>query len=107
MRSPDHTSSLQAQFKSIIEAAADGRKSPKSYRAPTREDYDVLAAQLQARGWTPVDLQTFSDAKALARATPERVCQMVQDWFSAQLSVKDEAVQIRLLVEALKPVIAG
>jgi hypothetical protein len=32
---------------------------------------------------------------------------MVQDWFAAQLAVKDEAVQMRLLVEALKPVVAG
>ena len=107
LRTPEHTSSLQAQFKAIIEAAADGRKSPKSYRTPSREDYDVLAAQLQARGWTPVDLQTFSDARALARASPERVCQMVQDWFLAQLAVSDEDVQMRLLAEALKPVVSG
>ncbi len=107
LRTTEHTSSLQAQFKAIIEAAADGRKSPKSYRPPSREDYDVLAAQLQARGWTPVDLQTFSDAKALARATPERVCQMVQDWFLAQLAVNDEDAQMRLLAEALKPVVSG
>jgi hypothetical protein len=32
---------------------------------------------------------------------------MVQDWFAAQLAVKDEDVQLRLLVEALKPVVAG
>ena len=107
MRSPEHTSSLQAQFKAIIEAAVEGRRLPKSYKAPSREDYDVLAVELAARGWTPVDLQTFSDARALARATPERVCKMVQDWFQAQLSVKDEDVQLRLLVEALKPVVAG
>ena len=107
MRSPEHTSSLQAQFKAILEAAAEGRRSPKAYRAPSREDYDVLAAQLAARGWSTVDLQTFSDARALARAAPERVCQMVQDWFQAQLAVKDEDAQLRLLVEALKPVVAG
>ncbi len=107
LRSPEHTSSLQAQFKAIIEAAAEGRKLPKSYRPPSREDYDTLAVQLQARGWTTMDLQTFSDAKALARATPERVCQMVQDWFLAQLAITDEDVQMRLLAEALKPVVSG
>ena len=107
MRSPEHTSSLQAQFKAIVEAAVEGRRSPKSYRAPSREDYEVLATELAARGWSPADLQTFSDARALARAPPERVCQMVQDWFQAQLAVKDEDVQLRLLVEALKPVVAG
>jgi hypothetical protein len=32
---------------------------------------------------------------------------MVQDWFAAQLSVPDAEVQIRLLVEALRPVVAG
>ena len=104
---PEHSASMNGQFKAIIEAAAEGRKAPKSHGAPRREDYDVLAAQLAERGWSPADLQTFSDARALARAKPERVCQMVQDWFLAQLAVKDEGVQIRLLVEALKPVVAG
>ena len=104
---PEHSASMNGQFKAIIEAAAEGRKTPKSHGAPQREDYDILAAQLAARGWSPADLQTFSDARALARAKPERVCQMVQDWFLAQLAVKDEGVQIRLLVEALKPVVAG
>jgi hypothetical protein len=32
---------------------------------------------------------------------------MVRDWFAAQLSVPDEEVQVRLLMEALKPVVAG
>ena len=32
---------------------------------------------------------------------------MVQDWFAAQLAVGDEEVQVRLLIEALKPVVAG
>jgi hypothetical protein len=63
--------------------------------------------QLAKRGWSPSDLQLFSDARSLARATPERVCRMVQDWFAAQLAVSDEAVQVRLLIEALKPVVAG
>ena len=107
MRSSDHTAALQTQFTAIFEAIAEGRKTPKAHAQPKREDYDVLAAQLAQRGWSPADLQVFSDARALSRAKPERVCQMVQDWFAAQLAVKDEAVQIRLLVEALKPVVAG
>ncbi len=107
MRSSQHTAGLQSQFTAIFEAIAEGRKSPRKHEPPKREDYDALAAQLATRGWSPADLQTFSDARALAKATPQRVCQMVQDWFSAQLSVKDEAVQMRLLVEALKPVIQG
>jgi hypothetical protein len=55
----------------------------------------------------PADLALFSDPRALSRAAPQKVCQMVQDWFAAQLAVKDEDVQLRLLVEALKPVVAG
>lgn len=107
MRSSEFTAGLQAQFTAIFEAIAEGRKAPRTHEAPKREDYDTLAAQLAARGWSPADLQTFSDARALARTKPDRVCQMVQDWFSAQLAVKDSAVQIRLLVEALKPVVQG
>ena len=86
---------------------AEGRKKPQSHDSPKQGDYDILAQQLAAKGWSTADLQTFIDARALARAKPERVCQMVQDWFSAQLAVKDEATQIRLLVETLKPVVAG
>ncbi len=107
MRSSQFTPGLQTQFTAIFEAIAEGRKSPRTHEPPKREDYDVLAAQLATRGWSPMDLQTFSDARALAKATPERVCKMVQDWFAAQLAVKDNAMQIRLLVEALKPVVAG
>ena len=107
IRSPEHTSSLQAQFKAIIEAAAEGRKTPKLHKAPQREDYDVLAIELTKLKWSSTDLQTFSDARALAQAAPAKVCQMVQDWFLAQLAVKDDDIKIRLLVEALKPVVAG
>ena len=32
---------------------------------------------------------------------------MVQDWFAAQLGIKDRGVQVRLLVESLRPVVAG
>lgn len=53
------------------------------------------------------DLQLFADPKSLARSPPERVCSMVQDWFAAHLAVKDAATQERLLVETLRPVVAG
>ncbi len=107
LRSSDNKAALEAQLAVIFEAIADGRKSPQRHEQPRREDYDLLTAELAKRGWTPSDLQLFSDARSLARAAPEKVCQMVQDWFSAQLTVKDEAAQIRLLGEALKPVVAG
>lgn len=107
LRTSPQTASLQAQMAAIFEAVAEGRKAPQNHDTPKQGDYDVLAQQLAAKGWSTADLQTFIDARALARAKPERVCQMVQDWFSAQLAVKDEAIQIRLLVETLKPVVAG
>jgi hypothetical protein len=106
-RSSEHTPALQRQAAAIFKAIAEGRRSPAQHSQPTREDYDQLAMQLAKRGWSPSDLQLFSDARSLARATPERVCRMVQDWFAAQLAVSDEAVQVRLLIEALKPVVAG
>jgi hypothetical protein len=107
MRSSEHSANLQGQVVAVFEAIAEGRKAPRAQTPPRREDYDALAAQLAQRGWSPADLQLFSDARALSRATPQKVCQMVQDWFAAQLAVKDEDVQLRLLVEALKPVVAG
>ena len=107
MRGSELAAPLQAQLVAIFEAIADGRKSPKQHGQAQRADFDTLATHLGQRGWGPQDLQLFSDARALARAAPERVCKMVQDWFAAQLAVKDEAIQLRLLVETLKPVIAG
>lgn len=106
-RASEFTGPLNAQELAIFSAIADGRRTPVQHKSASREDYDLLAAQLSKRGWTPSDLQLFSDARELSRASPDRVCKMVQDWFAAQLAVADEAVQIRLLVEALKPVVAG
>ncbi len=107
LRTPDNKAALDAQLVIIFDAVAEGRKSPQRHEQPRREDYDLLTAELAKRGWTASDLQLFSDARSLARAAPEKVCQMVQDWFTAQLAVKDEGAQIRLLGEALKPVVAG
>ena len=59
------------------------------------------------RGWTQADMQLFSDERALSRAPPEKVCQLVTDWFAAQLDIKDQDIQLRLLVDSLKPVVAG
>lgn len=107
MRSSDLAAPLLAQLAAIFEAIADGRKAPKQQAAAQREDFDALSTQLGQRGWGPQDLQLFSDARALSRAAPNRVCKMVRDWFAAQLELKDEAMQVRLLVETLKPVVAG
>ncbi len=107
LKSAQQRVGLEAQLSAIFAAVAEGRKSPVRYDAPKREDYDALSNQLSKRGWTAADLQVFTDARALSRAAPEKVCQMVQDWFAAQLAIEDEAAQLRLLGEALKPVVAG
>ncbi len=108
MGTPDHVQHLQRQVTSVFEAVAEGRKSPETHTPPRKADYDALTQALTARrGWTDADLQLFSDPRALARAKPDVVCKMVTDWFAAQLSITEPDVQIRLLVESLRPVVAG
>jgi hypothetical protein len=107
MRQGDKTEALHKQSVAVFEAVAFGRKTPQTNLPPRKADYDALAAELTARGWSQSDLQMFSDAKALAAAPPEQVCKMVQDWFAAQIAIKDPAVQLRLLIESLRPVVAG
>ena len=107
MRQGDRTDALHKQVIAVFEAVAAGRKSPQTTVPPRKSDYDVLAGELTARGWSQSDLQMFSDAKALATAPPGQVCKMVQDWFAAQITIKDPAIQQRLLIESLRPVVAG
>lgn len=107
LQGSEHTPHLQAQLTSVFEAIAEGRKQPRVYPQPRQTDYDKLAADLTKRGWTPADMKLFSDERALAKAEPEKVCQMVHDWFAAQLSLSDPEAQMRLLVESLRPVVAG
>ena len=107
MLSPEQGASVQAQVASIFEAIADGRKTPTTHDRAVKEDYEVLVQQLTKLGWKENDLKVFSNPSALSREPPARVCKMVQDWFSAHLSVEDKATQERLLVETLKPVVSG
>jgi hypothetical protein len=102
-----HTARLQTQMTAVFEAIADGRKSPRVYPGPRKTDYDMLAGELTKLGWSQADMQLFSDEKALSRASPQKVCQLVHDWFAAQLGLKDADMQLRLLVDSLKPVVAG
>lgn len=106
-KSPAYAESVQRQLTAIFEAVADGRKQPRSYSATRRADYDVLTAELTARGWSQDDLLTFSDPRRLSSSAPDKVCRMVQDWFTAQLSLKDPELQSRLLSESLKPLVQG
>jgi hypothetical protein len=98
---------LQTQMVAIVEAIGDGRRSPRVYQPPRQTDYDLLAVDLGKLGWTKADLQLFSDERALAKAPPDKVCQLVHDWFAAQLAISDADVQQRLLVDSLRPVVAG
>ena len=107
MQDPGHAGHLQAQLTAVFEAIADGRKAARVYPQPRKTDYDTLTTDLTKRGWSQADMQLFSDERALARAGPEKVCQLVHDWFAAQLDVKDADMQLRLLVDSLKPVVAG
>jgi hypothetical protein len=102
-----HTARLQTQLVSVFEAVADGRKVPRVYPKPRKTDYETLAGALTALGWSQADMQLFSDERELARATPDKICQLVHDWFAAQLGLKDADVQLRLLVDSLRPVVAG
>jgi len=107
LQNPTYTAPLQAQLVAVFEAIADGRKAARAYPQPRKTDYDALGADLTKLGWSQTDWQLFSDERALARAGPEKVCQLVHDWFAAQLAIKDPDMQLRLLVDSLKPVVAG
>jgi hypothetical protein len=107
MLSPQDGKAIQAQITAIFEAIADGRRSPRTHDKAVKSDYEVLVQQLTKLGWKENDLKIFSNPTALSHEPPQRVCQMVQDWFSAHLAVQDKAAQERLLVETLKPVVSG
>lgn len=98
---------LQAQLVAVFEAIGEGRKTPRVYPAPRRSDYELLAANLKKRGWSDADMQLFSNEQALSQAAPAKVCQMVHDWFAVQLAIQDQEIQLRLLVDSLRPVVAG
>jgi hypothetical protein len=107
MQNAEKSGPIETQVLAIVSAISEGRKSPATHQSPVKADYDVLATELGRLGWTQADMQLFADPKALARAPHERVCKMVQDWFTAHLSIQDAGTQERLLFETLRPVVAG
>ena len=104
LRGSEQTASLQAQMTAVFEAIAEGRRQPRVYPRPSQAHHDLLAANLRNMGWTQEDMELFSDERALSRADPEKVCQVVHDWYAAQLSLTDAEAQIRLLVDSARPI---
>ena len=98
---------LQLHMAAVFEAIGEGRKTPIVHEKPQKADYDILMDQLAKLGWTQADVATFADPDRLARTAPDRVCQLVQDWFVALISIQDAGVQDRLLGETLRPVVSG
>lgn len=98
---------LQNQVAAIVAAIAEGRSSPVSHQKPNKADYDKLAGGLMKLGWSEDDLKLFANPRALANSKPEKVCQMVHDWFLAHIAIEDASTQERLLVETLRPVVSG
>lgn len=107
MRKMESSSPVQTQVKSIFAAVVDGRKSPTKRETKAPEDLKALTAELARVGWSQDDIRLFFDPKAFSRAPPERVCQMVQDLFTALLAIPDQGAQERLLIETLRHVMAG
>ncbi|MEQ8824805.1 MAG: GYF domain-containing protein [Filomicrobium sp.] len=104
---PGYGDAIEGQIAAVFRAVASGRKSPVERAKAGKADYDALAAELTKLGWSKADLGLFANPQALAKAPPEQVCKMVQDWFTAHVSISDKSVQDRLLVETLRPVVAG
>jgi hypothetical protein len=102
----DLTAPLQAQLTAIFEAIAEGRQLPRVQPRPTPEHQQLLQSELVKRGWTTDDFKLFSSN--LAQLPPEKVCQLVQDFFAAQFALSDPEAQMRLLMNSLRPVfVAG
>jgi hypothetical protein len=106
-RDPAYGPTLQAGLAAVFEAIADGRRSPNPNIAARRSDYDALTKELTALGWQEADLNLFADSQELAKSTADQVCRMVREWFTAHLALPDNGIQRRLLIESVRPVVAG
>jgi hypothetical protein len=107
LQGSEHTAHLQAQLTAVFEAIAEGRQLPRVHPQPTQAQYQMLASELAKRGWTQDDFKLLSSKQAMAQGAPEKVCQLVHDFFAAQLTLPDADAQTRLLVDSLRPVFAG
>jgi hypothetical protein len=107
VQSPELTAALQIHLSSIFEAIAEGRRTPRVWPQPKDDDFGILVVELEALGWSQNDLRLFSDNAKLAAAPPSEVCRLVTQWYQGQLRVKDPEIQLRLLADALRPLISG
>lgn len=107
MREPGTSAPIHGQLLATFKASVEGAKAPVTRTAPQKSDYEALTSQLAKIGWNKEDIQLFANPKALSQAPPARVCQMVQDWFTAHLNLENAETQERLLYETLRPVVSG
>ena len=104
---PGYGDAIEGQIAAVFRAVADGRKTPVKRQRAGKSDYEILYSELTKIGWTKAEIGLFSNPQAMAQAPREQVCKLVQDWFVAHIAVNDEQVQERLLVESLRPLVAG
>jgi GYF domain 2 len=107
LQTPQHTSAIQAQLAATFEGISEGRKTPRIYPQPRQSDFDILIKMLEERGWKKAELQLFADSQKLVQAPPDVVCRLVNEWFDSQLAIKEPDVQLRLLTDSLRPIVAG
>jgi hypothetical protein len=101
------TSNLQAQLTAMFEAIAEGRRQARVHPRPSQAEFQQLASDLLKRGWTQADMVLFNDQRELAKASSEKVCQLVYDFFAAQFALPNPDVQMKFLIDSLRPVFAG
>lgn len=98
---------IRGQLRIVITAIVSGGKDPATHSPPLQKDYRMISAELTKLGWTNTEMSLFGDPKKLSQADPATVCRLVTDWFTAQLALTDQEAQTRLLVQSLRPVVAG
>lgn len=107
IQTPALTPLLQGHLVAIFEAIADGRRTPRVWPQPKESDFGSLVSELETLGWSQADLRLFSDNARLAAAPPAQVCRLITQWYQGQLRLKDPDLQLRLIVDALRPLLSG
>jgi hypothetical protein len=101
----DLTAPLHTQLTATFEAIADGRQTPRVHIRPTGVHHALLETELTKRGWAQAEFKLW--ATNMAEAPPEKVCQLVHDFFAAQLALPDPEAQTRLLINSVRRVFAA